>query len=392
MVKVHFPFIFAQAAIDGRSGTAQEATMSKEIIAPLPAKIPAMGSGHIGALDLARAVAAVAVALFHFTTNGWLPLEHWLAQAGWYGHLGVRTFFVISGFVVPLAMWRGGYSGQAFLPFMARRMVRLYPPYLASVGLMAFSAWWIGASPSIGALTAHLLYLNDFLGLPWLIDVYWTLAVEVQFYLVLALLWPCVVSRRMGPLLVVAGLGAAYFLPMQGRHLLHYSGYFLLGLAAFRWHAALGSQVLNAGVAILSAVVVWRMDGIPAAVAAVLPLVLLALPMRRTPAWGKFLGDISYSFYLFHLAAGATLLSLLQHVQMAPAARVALVGVALAVSIGAAWLGYRLVEIPAMAWARHFTYRRDPRKISGEGSFARIACLPATPPVSSVDCDHVFRS
>jgi peptidoglycan/LPS O-acetylase OafA/YrhL len=313
--------------------------------------------GHLNALDLARGIAALAVALFHFTTNGWLPQHHWLAEAGWYGHLGVRTFFVISGFVVPLAMWRGGYKRGAFVPFMARRMVRLYPPYLASICLMGCSVWITGQTLSPGALGAHLLYLNDLAGLPWLIDVYWTLAVEVQFYLIVALAWPAVAAGRTKLFLPLLLLGAAPFLGLPGRHLLHYGDYFLLGIAAFRWYAVLGSRPLNLAVGVASLIAIGCSDGWPAALASAVPIALLGVPMR-VPAWGRFLGDISYSFYLFHLAAGAVVLSALGGTEWKMGIRVLLVGVALAASIALGWLAYRWIEMPAIGWAKRFSYRR----------------------------------
>lgn len=314
---------------------------------------------HLAALDLARGLAAVAVAIFHFTTNGWLPAEHWLARAGWFGHLGVKAFFVISGFVVPLAMWRGGYGTGAFLPFMARRMARLYPPYLASAAVMAVSMWAIGAPPTFRMLAAHTVYLNDALGLPWLIEVYWTLAVEVQFYLAIALLWRAAVDRGVWlfPATALLTLALSLF-PFAERTLPHFGAYFVVGVAAFRWHAGFGSPRANAVLVALCALTVAFCHGVDDLVAAALPLVLVAWRMN-VPRWGRFLGDVSYSLYLFHLATGAALLSLLRDFPLAEGARVSLVVVALGVSLAVAALAHRWLEVPAIAWAKRFSYRRQ---------------------------------
>lgn len=322
------------------------------------AAVAKVSSGsHLAALDLARGLAAVAVVIFHFATNGWLPVEHWLARVSWFGHLGVRAFFVISGFVVPLAMWRGGYGAGAFVPFLSRRMARLYPPYLASVVIMAVSYTLCGHPPALSALAAHTLYLNDALGLPWLIDVYWTLAIEVQFYLAIALLWRAAVDR--GAWLFPAAAGAALaltFLPFPERTLPHFGAYFVLGIAAFRAHAGLGRQAANLAVLVASVLAIAYTHRMVSAVAAVLPLALLAVKWNL-PRWAARLGEVSYSLYLFHLATGGLLLALLQHLPLAAPVRAVLVFVALAVSLGAAGLAHRLFEVPAIAWAKRFSYR-----------------------------------
>ncbi|MEQ1860242.1 MAG: acyltransferase [Chthoniobacteraceae bacterium] len=318
----------------------------------------AAASGHLSGFDLARGFAAVAIALFHFTNNGWLPAGHWLMEAGYFGHLGVRTFFVISGFVVPLAMWRGGFTGAAFGPFIARRMVRLYPPYLASVAIPAGAVGAGGVAIAPGPLAAHFAYLNDLLGVPWLIEIYWALAIEVQFYLVIALLWRWAASERAWPFVAMAAVViASCFLPWPTRSLPRFGLCFLLGIAAFRWHASLGVRPVNAMIALLCALLMWSNDSAPAALAAVFPLALLALPLG-VPRWAKGLSDISYSLYLFHLAAGAGFLGMFGAMPLSSGARVALVGVALALSIVTAWVAYRLVELPAGAWAKRFSYRR----------------------------------
>jgi peptidoglycan/LPS O-acetylase OafA/YrhL len=295
--------------------------------------------------------------LFHFTNNGWLPKDHWMTSVGWYGHLGVRAFFVMSGFVVPFAMWRGGYTGQAFFSFMARRLARLYPPYAISVCIAAICAAGPGAHLSAGALAAHAFYLNDLVGTPWLMEVYWTLAIEVQFYIAVAIVWRVVAYGRSWPFvgLSIATI-AVLFLPWPVRSLPTFGPYFLLGIAAFRWHGEIGSRIVNGAVAALAAVAIWRIDGISAVCAVLLPLALLALP-KTVPRWSRFLGDMSYSLYLFHLVTGAALLSALGALPLSTNLRAALVFVALAISIAAAWIAFRLIEAPAMQLAKRFAYR-----------------------------------
>jgi peptidoglycan/LPS O-acetylase OafA/YrhL len=344
------------------------ADLAPEVARSVPATLRASAASHLSGLDLARGLAAIAVVLFHFTNNGWLPKEHWLANLGWYGHLGVRAFFVMSGFVVPFAMWRGGYTGQHFFSFIARRLARLYPPYAVSVCIMGVAALFVGTPVSLASLAAHAFYLNDLVGMPWLMEVYWTLAVEVQFYLLIALIWRVVAVGRSGPfvLLAIATI-AATLLPWPERSLPNYGTYFLLGVAAFRWHGEIGSRAINGAVVALAVLAIWRENEFHSACAAMLPLALLALPIT-VPRWGRFLGDVSYSLYLFHMVTGAALLTGLGMLPLSADLRVPLVFVALAISLAGAALAFRWIEAPAMKLAKRFAYRPGlkPRRITIE--------------------------
>src|SRR5262245_6522000 len=90
--------------------------------APVPDRIPI--------LDPLRGIAAGGVAWYHLTNLLDLP-EGWIKGSGAHGFLGVEIFFVISGFVIPYSMIRGGYRVRSdWGRFIAKRILRLDPPYL----------------------------------------------------------------------------------------------------------------------------------------------------------------------------------------------------------------------------------------------------------------------
>jgi peptidoglycan/LPS O-acetylase OafA/YrhL len=316
---------------------------------------------YVAVLDPLRGFAALAVAAFHFTNNGWLPAAHWLTKLGFHGHHGVQTFLVISGFVVPYAMWLGGYSVRNLAPFMARRFVRIYPPYLASAVLIAAMNFFKPASspPSLSPLdlASHLVLSNELLRRPWLMDIYWTLALEVQFYLLAALVWPLLVSRRSWIFPLTALAAVAIGLVWNRDHCLpRLIEYFLLGIALFRQHAGIDKPLTSAALISACAGMIWWKDGSFALVAASLP-VLAKFAIHTVPKPARFLGKISYSLYLFHLLAGAAFLSALAPYVITPASRCWLIAPALAISIVAAWLAHRCIESPAIRWSKSFPYR-----------------------------------
>ena len=60
------------------------------------------------------------------------------AFEGWnvLGLYGVSVFFVISGFVIPYSLYRGGYRLPQYGKFVLKRIIRLDPPYLVTIILI----------------------------------------------------------------------------------------------------------------------------------------------------------------------------------------------------------------------------------------------------------------
>lgn len=103
--------------------------------------------------------------------------------SGQYGWLGVEVFFVLSGFIIPHAMYSSNYELRSgWKIFIAKRLLRLDPPYLVSIALI-FVLWHLstmvptyqGAKPidffSLQTFL-HVGYLNGIFGYPWLTVVF----------------------------------------------------------------------------------------------------------------------------------------------------------------------------------------------------------------------------
>lgn len=86
---------------------------------------------HISLVDDIRGLAALSVAWFHLT-NTW---GDWVQETGRFGWLGVEAFFVVSGFIIPYSIKCSypGYTLRDYPGFLARRMIRLEPPYIISI-------------------------------------------------------------------------------------------------------------------------------------------------------------------------------------------------------------------------------------------------------------------
>lgn len=138
-------------------------------------------------LDTLRAVAVTLVLYAHFLAPG---------GTSFLGHIGVRLFFVLSGFLITRLLLEARdaaafEAGTALRSFYARRAIRIFPPYFA---VLAF-IWFTDLEQAGSSLTWHALYLSNFWyahrneWTPWLLCHFWSLSIEEQFYLA----WPLIV-------------------------------------------------------------------------------------------------------------------------------------------------------------------------------------------------------
>jgi len=162
---------------------------------------------HIELLDYIRAIAIVAVLAFHAlaSTYGYeeLPWDGWLRDfkvpASFilllpcsFGGAGVALFFVVSGFCIHLSFTE---HGQGWRSFWIRRFFRIYPAYLAAIvfavvcttadqgsDLRSAAIW---RQILMHVFLVHNLDPTTFSGLNASL---WSLAVEVQLYLLYPLL------------------------------------------------------------------------------------------------------------------------------------------------------------------------------------------------------------
>jgi peptidoglycan/LPS O-acetylase OafA/YrhL len=109
------------------------------------------------------------------------------------GTYGVKTFFVLSGFLITTLLMKEYAQTRRInlLSFMVRRASRILPLYLLILAIAAALISVGIAEPSWNAMIFSALYLYNFI--PQAVDVnylshLWSLAVEEQFYLV----WPFV--------------------------------------------------------------------------------------------------------------------------------------------------------------------------------------------------------
>ncbi|MBU2570868.1 MAG: acyltransferase [Gammaproteobacteria bacterium] len=152
--------------------------------------------------DGLRGFAAFWVVLYHMSEGKHLEHIKSLIPHSIYaavfdaGHLGVGVFFVLSGFVMAYTVRQATVNRSYAVNFLLRRMIRLTPPYYFAIIVTLVLAFVKGKAmglpyefPDITQFLAHAFYMQGLLSIPHFNIVYWTLCVEVQFYIVFALLF-----------------------------------------------------------------------------------------------------------------------------------------------------------------------------------------------------------
>ena len=335
---------------------------------------PSAPRDHVFSIDCLRGIAAFVVCCCHAIKQG--PLS----SSTHYGWLGIYVFFVVSGFVIPFSLWRANYTVGAYPRFLAKRLVRLDPPYLVSIAVAIalhyvsyLSPGFRGHAPnySLGTILMHVGYLNSFFGgiESWIIPVYWTLGIEFQYYVLVGLLYPLLASRRVLAQAAIFALclaGSGFQFPLyahvdQGPLIGHYSIAFLLGILTFRLRAGLLSARPFVWLAIALAVLLSATSGAVISLTALgTALIVAFVPLKlKILMW---LGSISYSLYLFHLLVVDRVL----HVGLRMVHSELLVFFVQLAAIGAsivvAWSASRLIEDPFKRMASRIALAARPSR------------------------------
>jgi peptidoglycan/LPS O-acetylase OafA/YrhL len=347
-----------------------------------------MKRGHDGRfeeLDVLRGLAAMYVVLSHYSTHcvsffGEAPFGVDLGT----GFYAVQLFFMISGFVISLTLERS----NTWQDFAFSRLSRLYPVYWVVVTLVVALEFLVfGEKVWVGGYIANLTMLQEFLGIGNLDNVFWTLTVELAFYVVMGVIFAtgflCRVEVLGGIWLALAclwslaeqhlGIGLPDVLP---RYLiLRHAEFFVAGITFY----LISAKGLTAGRVMLLfgalaaagwidgrevngvAAVGW-MDGLQRmSIAAVLiTIFILALSGRLRLSISPvtlWLGTISYSLYLSHRNLGFSTLNQL-HAARIPVWMTFTLTLAGALILGTA-LTY-VIERPALRALRRWYGTRSP--------------------------------
>ncbi|WP_145778419.1 acyltransferase family protein [Micromonospora taraxaci] len=174
----------------------ESAETEESVVREAPGRSSQDRKPRLYVVDLLRFGAAGLVLSYHlFRLDIWNAVESsagnpWLQALGKvsdYGWMGVELFFMISGFVICMSSW-----GRCLGDFFISRTTRLLPAYVFAVLLTAALLFTFrdggGNEPPLTTVLGNLTMIQGLLGIPLLDHSYWTLMVELMFYLCFAVL------------------------------------------------------------------------------------------------------------------------------------------------------------------------------------------------------------
>lgn len=339
-----------------------------------PAEDAPRAGNRVLELDALRGLAALSVVLYHFT---WFigtvlpgaPLPAFQLQWGCYG---VQLFFAISGFVILMTLDRTLAVGQ----FVCSRFRRLFPAYWIAMAATFAVVTLFGPAKlhvHFQAFLLNLPMLQLFTGVRMVDGVYWSLNVELAFYLCMLVIWRAGYTGRIERVLgawialkwfwwMLPGFAPKLALLLVADHI----PYFAVGMVSYRiWS---GQRRCFEQMPLLAFVFAtiglidprdahWLIVGL---IAIFLLLAFRRLSWIASPALVK-LGAISYPLYLVHAAIGYSIIVRLEAagVAVTPATVAALAATLLFAGTIAQITDIVMAGPPISGWAGSIRGRRQ---------------------------------
>jgi len=383
-------------------------------------------SNYIPGMDGLRAIAALAVFFVHFNQNvhltleaGPFDLERFLSN----GNTGVALFFTLSGLLLSLPFWRSKIACVAppdTGKYALRRIARILPAYYFCLFAIVIAKSLAGSGTSWNNILSHMFFIYNISD--WNIlslnQPFWTLAVEMQFYILLPLFFlafrklpanatfyafiilipvlyllnhvlvTAIQSHASWPIQQLFIWPFAFYLRGPDSWVLTYSTlahlpHFLIGVVAAKVFADISSRGKNATgyrpiydiliAASVCCIVLILSTGLDEVlqipngrynfpvVPLLLAVIVVCVPLSRLAS--RFLetsvmvwlGVISYGIYIYHYPVQKIISRLLATVDLSVVDHPVLFGLSsLVVTLLCSQVSYLLVEAPVQRWTRQY--------------------------------------
>jgi peptidoglycan/LPS O-acetylase OafA/YrhL len=324
-------------------------------------------------LNLLRFLAASMVAIFHggylFSTTHPRLYEFFI-----WGSDGVFIFFIVSGLIIPWSMEQSNYKIASFFPFLSKRFRRLFPPFLCSL-LIYWMGWHLSFKPTWGEslmqLLSNLLFMIPFGKGSWVNQIYWTLFIEIQFYVITGLLFYWLRHKNhWHQLTVLVSLNllsfVTFLLPAwtEKNFIFFHLPYFSLGYLLFMIFRKQTFTLLHlsslAFILLVLIINIVFLHHIPLSsiIFSILTFIYI-LFFNTTFKFLEKLGDYSYSYYLLHGLMIAWFYYFFNIPETFMGKWIHLFAV-ICLSWILAYLGYIIIEKKSLLWSKKIKYHYAP--------------------------------
>lgn len=269
---------------------------------------------HLDSLVLLRGIAALAVCFCHFggaLKNVDIPIFKIFEE---YGEYGVQCFFIISGFVIPLSLYKGAYLLSDYPRFLLKRFYRLHPPYLAALILtllIMFGSYYmrnIDFPEDIFSILKASIYLRAPADNP----VFWTLRVEAEYYLFIGVFYLILLKQTRFTYFIFMPIILIISQIFDIKHitLIPFIAYFLVGFLLFLIYFDLQKKKEIYFILFLYLLFIFIFYGFIEGVTSFLTVGFILFYDKSIANIFNYFGKISYSLYLIHFPIGIKLINL----------------------------------------------------------------------------------
>ncbi len=321
-------------------------------------------------LDAVRGVTAMIVALYHFihfsNQHGALFPEGntVISTIDPFLHGSICVFFIISGYVIFLHLERNNYELKDYGKFIWKRILRMHIPLIVCLLLVvsvnsAFQAY-LGESIDLelDRLLANVTLTASFFDYEWYNPIFWTLSIEFQFYLTIALIFGLI---RKSPFISLV-LGTLILIPINycydtTPYVVHFGAYFIIGIGMYLFH-----QKRFSGIQLIIIIALGGIDCILSQPGYYYILPFIAIPImlfiRVRSRILELSGEVSYSFYLMHGMFGGWFLYFTARYATETWEKIGLIILAIAISYAGSYPFYKIIEKRSFKLSRSIKYTK----------------------------------
>lgn len=315
-------------------------------------------------INLLRGLAAMMVCFFHFSHFGdqsgtLFNPDGFMWGFGEFCANGVYIFFVISGFVIPYSLEKLAYTWRKFPLFFLKRFIRIEIPFLASIALLfgiltlfyLMLGWDFKFDPK--QFLANVFYLVPFTKHEWYNIIYWTLAVEFQFYLLMGLFFLLLVHsvKWLKYIFIILFLASSLYFKTED-NIFFFAPLFTLGIVLFLFRQKYISLPEFLFLSLISCGMIWYTNDswVIAFVCLITQVLILYVEFEHKIT--NFFGEISFSLYLIHGMVGGNFVFVFKEYFLFPYGNFVLVFTMVLVAVLCSTVFWYVIERPSKKWSK----------------------------------------